>query len=125
MRTLLAGLVFAAMCAFAGDVTGTWSGSAEASKDDGSSSVEMVRFRLKQDGAKVTGTVGGGEESFEIANGKIDGSDITFEIVAGERLFRFAMKLEGDKLSGTASRDPGNQGQTEVRGAKISLTREK
>jgi hypothetical protein len=125
MTKLIASLLLSALCALAADVTGTWSGNVEATRGDGSTTTESAVFRLKQDGAKVTGTGGAAEDTFEIQNGKIQGDAVTFEILAGEdRIFKFVLKVEGDKLSGTASRDRGGSAD-QIRAAKLSLTREK
>jgi hypothetical protein len=126
MKKLLASVLLFAACALGADVTGTWSGSAEATRGDGSTRTDPVVFRLKQDGVTVTGSAIGDSDTFEIQNGKIASDTVTFEIVAGDsgRIFKFHLKIEGDSLSGKASSTSGGEGE-QIRSVKVSLQRQK
>ncbi|HML17159.1 MAG TPA: hypothetical protein VK419_09040 [Bryobacteraceae bacterium] len=63
------------LVAFAADVTGKW--TSEATGKGGPQT-----FNLKQDGGKLTGTVEGGRGgAVEISNGKVDGDNVSFEVV--------------------------------------------
>lgn len=79
-KLVLAGLVLLALAlvALAADaVTGKW--VYEQAGRDGTP--RPTTLDLKADGAKLTGTVGGGRgEPMPIANGKVDGSNVTFDV---------------------------------------------
>jgi hypothetical protein len=82
MKKLLcvcAGLAMAlsAAVALAADVTGTW--TADSTGPNGDS--YPLTFTLKQDGAKLTGTVQGPQgDPIDISNGKVDGNSISFDV---------------------------------------------
>jgi hypothetical protein len=102
----------------AADFTGTWKGT--FTPDDRDAGPALVI--LKQAGDTVTGTAGPDEsERHEIANGKVTGDRITFEVPRENGTMRFLLILEGDTLSGHATRERDGQQQT----AKLSLKREK
>ena len=65
----LAGLLFA------GDISGTWTGSMSA----GDNQIPLT-YKFKQDGAKLTGTVTGPGGDLPLADGKVDGDKISFSI---------------------------------------------
>ena len=95
-------LFVAALSAFAGDVSGKYTGTI--------SNGDPVMIILKQDGANLTGS-GGPDESqqFPMRNGKVDGDKITFEVVAGEdKVFKLSLTAKGDTLEGEASREGGD-----------------
>lgn len=70
-------LAFSAPAVLAADVTGTW--TADTVGPDGSS--YPLTFTLKQDGAKLTGTVQGAQgDPIEISNGKVDGNNVSFDV---------------------------------------------
>jgi hypothetical protein len=76
---LSAGLLLAAAAApaLAADVTGTW--NADTVGPDGQS--YPLTFTFKQEGAKLTGTVQGPMgDPIEISNGKVDGSNLSFDV---------------------------------------------
>jgi hypothetical protein len=59
------------------DFTGTWSGAM-----NGGQGGFQLSFTLKQDGAKLTGTVQGPQgDPIAISEGKIDGDKISFRVV--------------------------------------------
>jgi predicted ATP-grasp superfamily ATP-dependent carboligase len=73
--TLIALLLLAGFC-FAADVDGKWSGTLSTPNGD-----FPVNFTLKADGATLTGsTTGPGGEEIKIANGKVDGNNISFSV---------------------------------------------
>jgi hypothetical protein len=79
LLSLCAGLAlaFSAATALAADVTGTW--TADSTGPDGSS--YSLTFTLKQDGAKLTGSVQGPQgDPIEISNGKVDGNSVSFDV---------------------------------------------
>ncbi len=69
--------VLGAGAAWAGDVTGKWTGQMAGPDGNGLE----ISFTFKQDGAKLTGTVQGPQgDPIEIADGKVDGDKISFVV---------------------------------------------
>src|ERR1041385_2119678 len=74
--TLVAGLVLMGASMVAHDLDGKWSGTMTTPGGDA-----PVSLTLKVDGAKVTGTTPGPDgATIAIADGKIDGNNITFSV---------------------------------------------
>ena len=71
-------LAFSPVVALAAmDVTGSWTGEFKGPDGNGF----PITFTFKQDGAKLTGTVSGGQgDPIEIGNGAVDGDKISFTI---------------------------------------------
>ena len=101
MGRLLFGMLALAGAMFAADITGTWTGPV-AMKHGDETRDDSAHLVLKQDGAKVTGTVGPNEErQYEISKGSIDGNNVHLEaFVEGDNKFVLDLKLEGEKLTG-------------------------
>jgi hypothetical protein len=83
----------------AADATGKWTVSMQG--QDGQARTQV--FDLKADGATLTGTVSGRQgEPTPIANGKVDGDNISFEVTRSRGGNSFTMKYTGkvsdDKL---------------------------
>ena len=111
-------LMASALILPAADVTGTWKGTLSPENRDSGPALVI----LKQTSDTVTGTAGPDEsERNEIANGKVTGNRITFEIQREEGTMKFVLILEGDTLTGQATRERDGQQQT----AKLNLKREK
>ena len=122
MRTFFVAVVFSAVCALGAEVSGRWSGTADAKRDDGSTNTESVYFTFKQDGAAVTGTAGSPDQAHSIEKGKVEGNTITFEVVPeGRGVFKVRLTVNGDNMTGDVIRD--GEGSTVV--AKLLLKREK
>ncbi len=105
MRFLLAFAL--AVCAFAGDVTGKWSGTAEVKGQDGEVKESPAFLTLKQAGKDVTGTAGESEEDQRaIKDGRFENDELTFIVEVendnGEkRTYRARLKMvEDGKLEG-------------------------
>jgi len=80
MKKLLAATLFLALssvAALAADFNGKW--TAEIPGFQGGTTTNT--FTLKVDGAKVTGTVSSQRGDAEISNGKVDGDNISFDVV--------------------------------------------
>src|ERR1700685_941684 len=76
LRVLAAGFLFLAVSAFAAGVDGKWSGSVSTPGGD-----FPVAFTFKADGATLNGTMAGrGGTDLKIADGKINGANITFSV---------------------------------------------
>jgi hypothetical protein len=81
------------------DFAGTWSGKVITDKE------QSVSMTLSQDGNKITGTFGGvGQAQWAITKAAVDGEMLTVEAEPGS-IFRFALKIDGDKLIGDAFKD--------------------
>lgn len=100
MRALL--LLLSSALIWAADVTGSWSGPIETTRN-GETRSSTALLILKQDGGKITGTIGPNEGNrTDISKGSIEGSDVKLEaVVAGPDLrVTVNLKLEGEKLVG-------------------------
>jgi hypothetical protein len=88
--------LFAAF-ALAADVTGTWRGSMETPQGS-----REVTLNLRADGNALTGTISGRQGETPIQDGKINGDNISFNIVRKMQDREFKMeykgKLQGDDL---------------------------
>src|ERR1700733_3620728 len=108
LRALVAGFMFVAASAFAAGVDGKWSGSVSTPGGD-----FPVAFTFKADGAKLTGTMQGMDGmDIPIADGKVDGANISFSVTLdfGGMPFKLAYKgvvaADQIKLSGDAGGMP-------------------
>lgn len=102
----------------AADFTGTWKGTFTPENRDAGPALVILR----QTGNTVTGTAGPDEnERNEIANGKVMGDRITFEVAREEGTMKFVLTIEGETVTGQASRERDGQQQT----AKLNLKRVK
>jgi hypothetical protein len=95
VTTLLLVLV---LVAFAADVTGKWT-----YEQQGRNGNQTVTLNLKQDGGKLTGTMDGGRGGpVEISNGKVEGDDVSFDVVrefnGNSMTMKYAGKLAGEEL---------------------------
>src|SRR5215510_12862103 len=95
MKWLIALFALFAFCASAADVAGTWKASAETQNG-----TFETTFVFKVDGAKLTGSTSNnftGENP--IADGKIDGDNISFSVTANFNGNELKMNYKG-KVSG-------------------------
>ena len=87
----------------AANVTGTWTWTMKRNDQE-----ITQTLKLKQDGAKVTGTITGrqGNET-EIAEGKVDGGDVSFQVTrefnGNSFTIKYKGKVEGDTIKGKTS----------------------
>ena len=116
MLKLITVFLLAAIGLMAFDATGTWRGTIKYDDQDHSGPAHMV---LKQEGERLSGTAGpNAENQFAITEGKASGGNLTFEIV--DHGMTFALKLEGDRISGKVVRNLDG----ETRTATIDLKRQ-
>ncbi|MDP2997264.1 MAG: hypothetical protein Q8N47_07240 [Bryobacterales bacterium] len=94
--TLMAGATLAA------DIAGKWDITAQ-SPAGRSMKLELV---LKQDGDKVTGTLGNERGTVDLADAKLDGNDFTFKITV-EGVYAVKLALSGDSMKGTSTGSDG------------------
>ena len=81
----------------AADPTGTWTGD-QPGRDGNTYS---ITFKLKADGAKLTGTMGGDQFEQAIQNGEIHGDDISFTVHLefGDGIdLKYTGKVAADKI---------------------------
>lgn len=121
MTKLLAVLALSAFAALAADATGKWSGSFNVTMDDQTKEASAY-MDLKQDGNKITGTVGpSAENQFPIKAGSIDGNKIHLEVIPehGPAMVAFELVLDGDRITGNAS----GEGEGHKMSAKVDVKR--
>jgi len=101
-KLLIAVLALAAIAS--ADVTGTWTGPMTMKNGDETRD-DTAYLVLKQDGDKITGTIGPNEERrYDISKGTADGDNIYIEApVQGENSIVLKLKLEAGKLVGELS----------------------
>ena len=100
----------AALALLAADVSGKW--QAEMTTPNGDKRVST--FNLKADGGKLTGTVEGGMGgSAEISDGKVDGDNVSFNVVrefnGNSMTLKYTGKVEGDSLKLTVETPRGSR----------------
>ena len=103
--TLLSALL--AVAAWAGDITGTWTGSISGGGGDFS-----LTYSFKQDGGKFTGTVQGPQgDPLPLIDCKLDGDKISFAVKVdmGGNSTTFSSKgtVKGDEIALTTTNDAG------------------
>jgi hypothetical protein len=111
MKRLALMLLMAAV-AFAGELTGKWTGSFDTVGPDGSTNPGPAYLDLKLVGQTVTGTVGPNEsDQKEISNGKLDGNKLTFELVhrPDRAPMKFDLVFDGETIKGTVSAEKEGQ----------------
>ena len=91
--TVVFGLAFAAFGAE--KAAGTWKATIETPQGRQEST-----FVLKEDGGKVTGTVGGGMlGTQQISDGKLDGDKISFSITTDFGVISYKGAIKGDDMN--------------------------
>jgi hypothetical protein len=124
MTKTILGFLLSVLTLAAADVTGTWTGTLKATRDDGSEHTDSAHIVLKQQGSDLTGFAGGGpDDQNEISAGKVEGDEVTFKIVRGEREMRISLKLsaDGNKMTGQIQRQRDGVTQT----AQLDVSRSK
>jgi len=117
----LLGAMLSAVALSTTNVTGKWSGTLQM---DGENDAKPAYSIFKQDGNRLSGSVGPSEseqDSFE--GGKVDGDKLTFDVPQGpngEGSIHVEMQVNGDQMTGRAtwSGPPPHSGS-----GKISLKR--
>jgi len=96
-----------AFAAAAADITGKW--TAETPGRDGQTMTNT--FNLKADGSTLTCTVSGMRGEQPISDGKVDGDNLSFNVVmkmqGNEMKMVYKGKIEGDQIKLTRERDGG------------------
>ncbi len=76
IRRILLTALAGAILLLAADPTGTWTGD----QPGPGGNTYSITFKLKADGGKLTGTMGGDQFEQPIQNGEIHGDDISFTV---------------------------------------------
>ena len=86
------------------NVTGDWTGSMQGGNGD-----FQLTFTFKQDGATLTGSVQGPQgDPLPIANGKIDGDKISFDIVFNGTTISHEGTVTGDEIKLSSKSSDGD-----------------
>lgn len=97
MPRILVLALAAATALLAADPTGTWTGDQPGPNGN----TYTIVFKLKADGDKLTGTMGGDQFEQAIQNGEIHGDDISFTVHLdfGDGIdLKYAGKVAADKI---------------------------
>jgi hypothetical protein len=119
----LAVVCFTACLAAGAPIDGTWTAEMKVKggkKTAGMERIVAVKFHLKSDGDKASGTVVSGARkrsvTAQIVDGKIEGNRFSFTTVQttkkGEQRLVWQGTVDGDTLQGTRSRNGGKRGQS-------------
>jgi hypothetical protein len=122
LKLMLAGCL-ATMTMTAADATGKW--TAEMPGRDGNT--QTVTMSLKADGNNLTGSVSGRRGETPISEGKVDGVNVTFDVVRefnGNKMTQhYVGTLDGDTIHFTIKMEGGQGGGMERKlDAKRSTT---
>jgi hypothetical protein len=102
--------VAAAALLLAADPTGTWTGDQPGPNGN----TYPITFKLKADGAKLTGTMGGEQFEQPIQNGEIHGDEISFSVHLdfGDGIdLKYTGKVAADKIDFKVQRSGGDAAQ--------------
>jgi hypothetical protein len=104
MKRLLLILLAAAVTLTAADLSGRWTGTLEKVKGNpGGPQSDAHYLVLRQNGDRITGTAGPkADAQWEIRNGRVDGSRLTFEIAmaGGKMVLGYDLQVGPDGLAG-------------------------
>jgi|HubBroStandDraft_1064217.scaffolds.fasta_scaffold291039_2 hypothetical protein len=122
LKLMLAGCL-ATMTMMAADATGKW--TAEMPGRDGNP--QTMTFNLKADGNNLTGSVSGRRGETPISEGKVDGANVTFDVVRefnGNKMTQhYVGTLDGDTIHFSIKMEGGQGGGGERKlDAKRSTT---
>ena len=126
---LVIALVLVALPALAAeDFSGRWSGSFTGVGPDGQEHTEPVLMSFVHKGADLTGTAGpSAEQQWKIDKGKVDGNNVSFEVLAGggaqsgAPVLKFTLAFADGHLKGTLNLEQGSMKLS----AKVDTTRVK
>jgi len=105
MRALLSAFLLTALALCAADVSGKWSGKADVKSGDGQTRAVELFFTFKQEGIRLTGSIGASEEEqLQIQKGAVEGDRVTFEVATQNGIGRFDLKAVEDRIEGEARR---------------------
>jgi hypothetical protein len=113
--------MWTAVSLLAADATGKWTGTLTVPTSNGGERPGPAYLILKQEGGKITGTVGpDANERHTIQNGKAENGNLTFEVASGASTMKFALQQTGDEIKGEVTRERDGQTQT----ARLAVKRD-
>lgn len=97
-------------------LTGNWAGALDTVHSDGSVEPDAAYFTLTQAGETVTGVAGNSPDHLSpFSGGKLTGDTLSFDIVVNPQMtVKFRLTREADRLHGTATGIPAEDGSTVV-----------
>ena len=110
IRRILVAALAGAILLLGADPTGTWTGDQPG--PNGNS--YAITFKLKADGGKLTGTMGGEQFEQPIQNGEIHGDDISFTVHLefGDGIdLKYTGKVAADKIDFKVQRSGDDKAQ--------------
>ncbi len=100
-------LAISALAVFGADPSGKWA----ASMPGRDGNTMTMTFNLKADGDKLTGSVSGMRGETDISEGKVDGNNVTFDVVRefnGNKMTQhYAGVIDGDTIHFTVKSEGG------------------
>ena len=99
-----------AVSAFAADISGKWN---VVAKDPGGNEIK-AELNLKNEGAKLTGTMGGPDGAIQLESVEFKDNVLTYKLDHAGTPVAVKMTLDGDKLRGNYSTDGGDSGPIEA-----------
>jgi hypothetical protein len=120
---LLGVFALTAVTALAADVTGTWRGTLLPPGATDAAGAEPFIATFKQDGDKITGTIGPENQQLPLTTGTITENKLTLTISQGTRGMTLELTLDGDRITGTAART--RDGVVDPQKAKLTLVKAK
>jgi hypothetical protein len=112
-------VIAALTLAWAADVNGKW--TAQVPGRDGQT--RELTFNFKAEGEKLTGTMSGQRGDSEIAEGKINGDQISFTVKINlqgtERKFLYKGTISGDEMKVTRTIEGGNMPPQEFTAKRV------
>jgi len=101
-------VIVLALAAWAGDISGTWTGQITGPDGNGFS----LTYSFKQDGEKLTGTVAGPQgNSIPLEEGKVQGDKISFAVHVdfnGSTKFTSEGTVNGDEITLATKSESGD-----------------
>jgi hypothetical protein len=113
LRLLLVWALAGATVLLAADPTGTWTGDQPGPNGN----TYPITFKLKVDGEKLTGTMGGDQFEQPIQNGEVHGDDIAFTVHLdfGDGIdLKYTGKVGADKIDFKVQRSGADEAQAFV-----------
>ena len=110
IRRILVTALAGAVLLLAADPSGTWTGDQPGPNGN----TYAITFKLKADGAKLTGTMGGEQFEQPIQNGEIHGDDISFSVHLdfGDGIdLKYTGKVATDKIDFKVQRSGDDKAQ--------------
>ena len=110
IRRILVTALAGAILLLAADPTGTWTGD----QPGPGGNTYTITFKLKADGAKLTGTMGGDQFEQPIQHGEIHGDDISFTVHLdfGDGIdLKYTGKVAADKIDFKVQRSGDDNAQ--------------